>query len=71
VLFEGFVKQTLTVRVDAIERDTLDPDDNLGAYTRVFDCEPTKWIGAYGPGDEEPDAQDVGNWRIWYRIERG
>lgn len=70
VLFEGYVKDTLTVRVDAIERDTFDADDHLGAYTRVFDCDISRSIGAYGPSDERPDAENVGPWRIWYRIER-
>jgi len=71
VVFDGFVEKNLAVRIDAMERDTFDPDDNLGSYTRIFACETQSWLGSYGPSDEAIDPEDVGNWQLWYRIERG
>jgi hypothetical protein len=71
VVFQGFAEMHLAVRVDATERDRLDPDDNLGAYTRVFACEALRWLGSYGPDDERLDPENVGPWQLWYRIERG
>jgi hypothetical protein len=71
VVFEGFVEKHLALKISAMERDTFDPDDNLGAYTRVFQCETERWIGQYGPGDERIDPENVGAWQVWYRIERG
>lgn len=69
-VFEGFVEDDLAVLVLAMERDTFDHDDNLGSYVRTFACSADDWIGAYGPGDERIDPEDVGHWRVYYRIER-
>jgi hypothetical protein len=70
VVFEGFADKHLALRISAVERDTFDPDDNLGACTRVFQHDATGWIGQYGPFDEGIDPEDVGAWQVWYRIER-
>jgi hypothetical protein len=69
-IFEGFVEDDLAVGIRAMERDTFDPDDNLGSYVRTFSCAVDDWIGAYGPGDERIDPEDVGHWQVFYRIER-
>lgn len=69
-VFEGFVVDDLGVRIDAMERDTFDPDDNLGSYTRTFSCPATSWIGRYRPDDEAVDPERVGSWQVVYRIER-
>lgn len=69
-VFEGFVEDDLAVRILAMERDTFDHDDNLGSYVRTFACGVDEWIGVYGPGDEAVDPEDVGAWRVHYRIER-
>lgn len=71
VVFEGFVSGELRVEVSGTERDTFDPDDVLGKYTRVFRGDPDEWYGAYGPGDERPiEPEDLLSWQVWYRVER-
>ena len=70
VVFEGFVEAHLALRIHAVERDTFDPDDNLGACMRVFQHDAERWIGEYGPFDEGIDPEDVGAWQVWYRIEK-
>ena len=37
-IWVGFVEDDLGIRINAMERDTFDPDDNLGSYTRTFSC---------------------------------
>jgi hypothetical protein len=69
-VFEGFVVDDLGIRIDAMERDTLDPDDNLGSYTRTFSCPADTWLRRYGPGDEPIEPEHVGYWQLFYRIER-
>jgi hypothetical protein len=69
-VFEGFADDDLAVGIRAMERDTFDHDDNLGSYVRTFSCGVDDWIGAYGPGDERIDPEDVGHWQVFYRIER-
>jgi hypothetical protein len=68
-VFEGFAVDDLGIRIDAMERDTFDPDDNLGSYTRTFSCPAKTWLGRYVPGDEAVDPEDVGHWQVSYRIE--
>ncbi|HEX6077752.1 MAG TPA: hypothetical protein VFZ32_21145 [Micromonosporaceae bacterium] len=71
-IFDGIVHDHLALRIGVMERDTLDPDDNLGVYTRIFRCGPAGWLGAYRPGQELPiDPQTLGYWQLAYRIERG
>jgi hypothetical protein len=69
-LFEGFVEKHLAVELLGIEQDTFDPDDKLPPYRRVFTGPPDGWLGAFGPGDEEIEPEDLGDWRVWYRVER-
>jgi len=69
-LFEGFVENHLAVEIIGIEADTFDPDDQLCAYKRILTGPPESWLGSFGPGDEQIEAEDLGNWRLWYRIER-
>jgi hypothetical protein len=70
VVFKGFVEDHLAISIDAMERDWLDPDDRLGRYVRVFRCPPERWLGRYAPGRETSDPEDVGAWRVHYRLER-
>jgi len=70
-IFEGFAEDDLGIRIDAVERDTHDPDDNLGSYTRTFSCDAESWLGRYGPGSPPIDPEHVGYWQVFYRIERG
>ena len=69
-VFEGFVEDHLAIDVTGVELDTFDPDDNLCRYRRVFSGAPATFLGSYGPGDEKIEAEDLGDWRLWYRIER-
>jgi hypothetical protein len=69
-IFEGTVEDDLGIRINAMERDTFDPDDNLGSYTRTFSCPAETWLGDYKPGDDPIDPEDVGYWQVFYRIER-
>jgi hypothetical protein len=69
-VFVGFVDDDLGIRINAMERDTFDPDDNLGSYTRTFSCPAETWLGSYQPGDEPVDPENVGYWQVSYRIER-
>lgn len=70
-LFHGFVSDNLSIEIAGIELDTFDPNDDLGKYTRLFDCSCEELFGSYGPDDGSIDPEDVGRWRVWYRIERG
>jgi len=59
-LFEGFVEDDLDVEVRTL--------DGACRYRRSFDGSPAAWLGTYAPARGEPE--DVGSWRLWYRIER-
>jgi hypothetical protein len=64
------VEKNLAIEIAGTELDTFDPDDFIGRYVRVFDCACEDTLGTYGPDDEEIDPENVGPWRVWYRIER-
>jgi hypothetical protein len=70
VLFEGAVEDHLAVEFTGVELDTFSPNDELNPYRRVFSGAPASWLGQYGPGDESVEPEDMGDWRVWYRIER-
>ena len=59
-LFEGFVEDDLDVEVRT--------SDGACRYRRSFDGSPATWLGTYAPARGEPE--DLGSWRLWYRIER-
>ncbi|MBI1765617.1 MAG: hypothetical protein HYR56_29800 [Acidobacteria bacterium] len=69
-LFEDFVEDHLAVEIMGIELDTFDPDDELCPYRRIFTGPPESWLGSYGPGDEQIEPENLGDWKVWYRIER-
>jgi hypothetical protein len=66
----GFVDSDLAIRINGMERDLFDPDDNLGSHVRTFSCPAATWLGQYQPGDAVVDPEMVGYWQVWYRIER-
>ena len=71
-VFQGVVKnKSLSFTISGKEIDLFDPDDELARYHREFAGDPAEWYGKYYPGDEYLDAEDVGDWAIWYRILRG
>jgi hypothetical protein len=69
IIFENIAKDHLAIRIDAMERDSTDPDDNLGSYTRTFRGDPSSWLGKYTPDDEVVDAENLRFWKVYYRIE--
>jgi hypothetical protein len=71
MLFDGYAGRELAIEIVGTEHDTFDPDDSLGRYARVLDCAPERLFRSFGPDDEPLDPEDVGPWRVWYRIERG
>ncbi len=70
LIFEGFVEDHLAIEVTGVELDRFDPDDDLCRYRRVFRGSPETFLGSYGPADETAESEDLGDWRLWYRIER-
>jgi hypothetical protein len=68
VMFEGYVENDLFVHIGGVELDTFDADDVLNTYKRAFGGKPADWIRHYGP-DTTPAVEDVGGWKVWYRIE--
>jgi hypothetical protein len=70
-IFSGHASEELRVEIVGREEDLLDPDDWMGKYARIFDCKPEEWFGSYGPEGGAVSPEDVGPWRVWYRIDRG
>ena len=68
-LFDGYVEHNLFVQIGGVELDLFDPDDKLCIYKRSFGGKPGDWIASYNPEASQPSAEDVGGWKIWYRIE--
>ena len=68
-LFEGYVEYNLFVQIGGVELDTFDPDDKLCVYKRRFEGKPRNWIASYDPESSQPSVEDVGGWKVWYRIE--
>jgi hypothetical protein len=69
ILFEGFVQQQMAIEIFGVELDTFDKDDQLCPYRRVFTGNAGDWLGSFGPGNEDIDLEDLGDWKLWYRIE--
>jgi len=68
-LFEGYVEHDLFIQIGGVELDTFDPADKLCIYKRAFRGKPGYWIGSYNPEVMNPGVEDVGGWKVWYRIE--
>jgi len=62
-IFEGFIESKLVIEVASLT-------GRLCPYRRAHLGSPEVWLGRYGPQDEKLDLEDLGAWRIWYRIER-
>ena len=65
-LYEGQPEGSLTVELNATELDKMSANDNFTPYRKTFSGAPDSWVGSYGPAGDE----DLGDWRIWYLIER-
>jgi hypothetical protein len=71
VVFEGHVHDHLALEIAIMERDTFDPDDNLGTYKRVLCCPIESALGRYEPSGESVDPERIGYFEVTYRVERG
>lgn len=76
VLFEGTVMDgdQLVITAEGEEHDRLTSNDALRAYERVLTGPVDGWMGDYSPWDEgtaeDPDPEQLGDWRFAYVIER-
>jgi hypothetical protein len=67
-LFRGTVVDDLTVEVFSAESDEK---EHTCYYRRTFKGGAGSWIGSYRPSDQPHDPENVGDWQLWYRIEKG
>jgi hypothetical protein len=70
VIFSGWVESQLALEILGTESDLLDPDDKLPTFRRTFTGNPEDWLGSYGP-TASLAPENLGEWSIEYRIERG
>lgn len=76
VLFEGDIEDgdQLIISASGEDHDRLSRNDPLRSYERVLTAPVDGWIGDYTPWDEgsadEPDPEQLGDWRFAYAIER-
>jgi hypothetical protein len=69
-LFEGEVDDHLDVKIIGEELDFLSANDQLDPYHRVFEGDPSSWVGYYHPGDEgSGDPERRSNWWIYLEVE--
>ncbi|MBC7893293.1 MAG: hypothetical protein H7Y12_13840 [Sphingobacteriaceae bacterium] len=68
-LFEDWADTALGIEIGGVELDTFDPDDTLASYKRVFQGKPADWLANYAPTGDPIDPQNMGGWKLWYRIE--
>jgi len=71
VIFDSFVENQLFIQLGGLELDTFDPDDKLCTYKRIFSGDPGEWIGNYAAHSGEMDMENIGGWKVWYKIEFG
>ena len=69
VIFDDFVEHILSVQIGGLELDTFDPDDKICTYKRLFEGKTAEWIGTYANHDGDMDIENVGGWKVWYRVE--
>jgi hypothetical protein len=69
-IFRGVAADDLAIRIAGGEHDWLSENDPLGVYTRHFVGSAQSWLKTYRPDDESIDEEDVGLWKVTYRIEK-
>ncbi len=69
VIFDDFVESLLSIQIGGQELDTLDPDDQLCTYKRIFKGKTEEWIGNYANHDGDMNIESPGGWKVWYRVE--
>jgi hypothetical protein len=67
-IFEGWVEDHLEVELRAVEVDRLSRDEAYQTYRRIHRGA-ERLAGLFGPDDEILDAEEMTDWRVWYRIE--
>jgi hypothetical protein len=70
VIFEGFVEGKLAIELTPRAEKGEGRAGEMCPYRRAHVGSPEVWLGRYGPRDDTLDLEDLGNWRISYRIER-
>jgi hypothetical protein len=70
VVFDGEVEDHLEIEITGEEIDLVE-NDQLTPYRRVFEGEPSSWIGHYRPGDEgSSDPERMKDWWVFLDIEK-
>ena len=61
-LFDGLVaeKDTMTIEIQPVERDTFTPDDLGTPYLRTFNPMPESWPGTF--------TEELEDWALTYRV---
>ncbi|MFY9608869.1 MAG: hypothetical protein WAU45_09680 [Blastocatellia bacterium] len=66
-IFRGTVVDNLMVEVFSVETERI---EHTCYYKRTFGGKTESWIGSYRPSDQQHDLENVGDWQLWYRIEK-
>lgn len=66
-IFRGTVVDDLTVEIASTEAE--EPGRTY-YYKREFKGSVENWLGSYKPSDQMHDPENVGDWLVWYRIEK-
>jgi hypothetical protein len=66
-IFRGNVVDDLTVEIYSAESDEK---AHACYYRRDSKGDVEKWLHAYRPSGESRDPENVGDWQVWYRIEK-
>ena len=66
-LFRGAVVDDLTIEIASTE---VEEPGRTSSYKRTFSGDVQDWLGSYKPSDQMHDPENVGDWQVWYRIER-
>lgn len=71
-IFEGQIEPNaeMVISLRAVEHDIFTADDENVRYLRIFSGDPASWVKSYRPDDEAADAENLDDWRVWYKIER-
>jgi hypothetical protein len=71
VVYEGPIEGYLEVEVRGEEIDTSSKNDHLTTYKRIFEGDPSSWVGYYRPGDEgSDDPERMKDWWVFLEIEK-
>jgi len=66
-IFRGTVTDDLTIELGSAETGYT---ARTSPYIRKFSGSVLTWLGTYKPSNEQYDPEDVGDWKVWYRIEK-